>query len=169
MGFDKNWPFFKIKFIAYNFFPRRDTKNLKTSLHFFRQDASKHVSGGLKKSNLKFDPRSGLLTLTHYVRILRPYRKSKSKFKTVFPLTEAYGTRIQQSLIANKRRCYSAPPPYCTYTYGIAVWLSLIWLALSLLVTALSDQLPSTGAVLTCCGTIWLVRHRAWHCMYGSV
>ena len=55
-------------FIAYNFFSRRDTEKLKTPLYFSRQDVSKHVSGDLEKSILKFDPRLGLLTPTHYVQ-----------------------------------------------------------------------------------------------------
>ena len=36
---------------------------------------------------------------------------SNQNFKTVFPLTEAYGTRIQQAPNANPKKCYSAPPP----------------------------------------------------------
>ena len=39
-----------------------------------------------KSQFLKFDPRLGILTLTHYVQILRPYRKRvESKFKKCFP------------------------------------------------------------------------------------
>ena len=36
---------------------------------------------------------------------------SNRNLKTVFPLTEAYGTRIQQALHANTKKCFSAPPP----------------------------------------------------------
>ena len=42
---------------------------------FPRQDALKYVSSDLAKPNLKFGPMSGLLILTHYVQVLRPYRK----------------------------------------------------------------------------------------------
>ena len=43
-------------FMAYNFLSSRNTEKLKASLYFSRQDASKHVSGNLKKSILMFDP-----------------------------------------------------------------------------------------------------------------
>ena len=77
---------FSKKLITYNLLSRRDNKNLKTSLHISHQGASKHVSGDLEKSVLKFDPRSGHLTLTRYVRTLRLYREYvESKFKNGFP------------------------------------------------------------------------------------
>ena len=76
---------FEEMFIAYNFSSSRYTVKLETSLYFSRQHASKYVSGDLEKSILKFDPRSGLLTLTHYVQIMQPYQKYvKSKFKKCF-------------------------------------------------------------------------------------
>ena len=75
----------KKTFIAFNFLSSRDTEELKTPLFLSRTDASKCVTGDLKKSILKFDPRSGLLTLTHYDQSLRPYRKyADSKFKKCF-------------------------------------------------------------------------------------
>ena len=56
---------FKKMFIAFDFLFSSDTEKLKTSLYFSRQDASKYAYGDLEKSVFKFDPRSGLLTLTH--------------------------------------------------------------------------------------------------------
>ena len=100
-----------LKFIAYNFFSRKDAKNLKTPLHLSRQDASKHVSGGLKKSILKFDPRSGLWPWHIMFELCDPTENTSNRsLKTVFPLTEAYKTRIQQAYYANPKKCYNALP-----------------------------------------------------------
>ena len=78
---------FQEMFIASNFFSRRDTEKLKTPLYFFGQDASKHASGDLEKSILRFDPRTGLLTPTHYVQILRSYRNTPNQNLKVFSHT----------------------------------------------------------------------------------
>ena len=72
---------FQKMFIGYNFLSIKDTKKLQMPLYFSCQDMSKYVSGDLKNSILKFDPRSWLLSLPHYVQILQPYQKYvKSKF-----------------------------------------------------------------------------------------
>ena len=64
------------KLLRSTFYPAEETKTkLKTSLYFSRQEASKSVSVDLEKFIFNFDPKSGRLTLTHYVQILRPYRK----------------------------------------------------------------------------------------------
>ena len=71
MGFNKNDCFFKKMFTEYNFLSSRDIEKLKAPLYFSRQDALKYVSGDLEKSFfLKFDPKSGPLTLAHYFQIL---------------------------------------------------------------------------------------------------
>ena len=102
---------FKKMFITYNFLSSRVTEKLKEPLHFFRQDASKYASGDHEKTILKFDPRSGLLTLAHCVQIWRPYRKYLKSKKNVFPLTGAYEIITQQAPDSNTKKCFSASPP----------------------------------------------------------
>ena len=111
--FNKNWPFFAKMFLSrITFFSRRDTKNLKTPLHFSRQDTSKHVSGDLKKSILKLDPRSGLLTLTHYVRSLQPYRKYfEAKFKNCFSTYWGIWSKNPAGTPCKSKKVFLAPPP----------------------------------------------------------
>ena len=112
VGFNKNWLFFSKKFIACNFFSRRDTNNLKTPLHVSRRDASKHISADLEKSGLKFDPRSGLLTLTHYIHILWPYRKYvESKFKNCFPTHWGIWYKNPAGTPCKYKKSVLAPPP----------------------------------------------------------
>ena len=99
-------------FFGSDFLSNRDAPWLKPSLYLSRQDASEYVSGDSEKSILKFDPRSGLLPLTRYVQILRPYRKYvEYKFKKCFPLTGAYGIIIQRAPMQNQKSVFNAPPP----------------------------------------------------------
>ena len=100
-------------FIAYSFLSRRDIeKKLKTPSCFSHQDASKYVPGDLEKSIWKFDPRSWLLTLTHFVQILRPYRKyAKSKFKRCFPTHWGIWNKNPVSTPFKSKKVFLAPPP----------------------------------------------------------
>ena len=93
------------RFITYTFLSSRDNQKLKPSLHLCRQDASKYISGDLKKRGFlgltpsqDFDP----ITLCANFATYRKYLESKCK-KSVFPLTEAYRIIIQKTHHANKK------------------------------------------------------------------
>ena len=98
-------------FIAGNFLSRRDVEKLKTTSYFYRQDASKYASGDLKKSILKFDPCHDIWPW-HMFKLCNPTENtSNQNLKCVFPLTDAYGIRIQQGHHANPKKCLAPPPP----------------------------------------------------------
>ena len=57
LAYNKKWSFFKKMLMVFSFLSSRDAEKLKTPLYFSYQDTSRHVSGDLKKSILKFDHR----------------------------------------------------------------------------------------------------------------
>ena len=59
-----------------------------------------------------FDPRSGLLNLTHYVQILRPYQKYiESKFKKCFHTHGDIWIKSPARTPCKSKNVFLAPPP----------------------------------------------------------
>ena len=111
VGFNEKDRFLK-RFIACNFLSSRDNEKLKTPLYFSGQDASKYVSGDLEKSILGLTPGQDSWPWHIMFKFCDPTENTSDRnLKSVFPLTEVCGTRIQQAPHANKKSVFSALSP----------------------------------------------------------